>query len=319
MKYLITFFSLLFLLSSCDPILMDGAGAYSPRQHKGKYDGKFEEGSTVLKEFYHMTVERTLDGKYVRKQFYPPNKQITHFESYSDKKLQTLDGPYKEWLDDGRIYKEGQFVNGKPEGEWKYYSLQGGYLQSYGKYISGQKTDVWKYQSKEGKVNAEYNFENGKKNGAYKLFDKDGKLVEEGIYTNDERTTQNILIEKVDRKEKFKVVEQMPMFKNVNCEALTDEKERKKCGETEMLKFIYSNIKYPRLARAEGIEGQALVSFVVDKEGKVTERKVHRGLCLDVANEVSRIVDMMPNWNPGIQNGKPVKVWFNLPVKFKLQ
>jgi len=317
MKYLITFFSIIILFSSCDPLLMDTSGVSNP-VHKGKYDGKFEEDSTVLKEFYHMTVERTQDGKYVRKQFYPPNKQITHFESYLDKRLKTLDGPYKEWLDDGRIFKEGQFINGQSEGEWKYYSVHFGYLQSFGNYKTGQKHGLWKNQSKEGKVNAEYNFINGKKHGAYKLFDKDGKVVEEGIYTNDERTTQNILIEKEDRKEKFKVVERMPMFKNANCETLTDEEERKKCGETEMLKFIYSNIKYPRLARREGVEGLALVGFVVDKEGKVTERKVYRGLCLDVANEVSRIVDMMPDWTPGTQKGEPVKVWFNLPVKFKL-
>ena len=319
MKYLIAVICFVFLMTSCDPSIMDPAGTYQSKQYKGKYDGKFEEGSTVLKEYYHMTVERTQDGKYLRKQFYPPNKQLTHFQTFSDKSLKTLDGKYKEWLDDGDVFKEGQFVNGKMEGEWKFYSLEGRHLASYGKYKEGEKTGLWTYKRKDGTTSSEYNYQNGKQHGVYKIFDKEGTLAEEGIYTNGERTTQNFIIQPEDRKEQYKIVERMPMFKEPSCDNLKDEKERKKCGETAMLKFIYGNIKYPRLAREEGIEGQALVSFVVDKEGKVIDRKVHRGLCLDVANEVSRIVDMMPNWNPGMQKDKPVKVWFNLPVKFKLE
>lgn len=317
MKYLVALLSLVIFISSC--AVMSTDQQYQLKQYRGKYEGQFEKDSKVLKQFYHHTLERTQDGKYVRKQFYPPNKQITHFETYSDNRLRTLDGKYKEWLDNGDVFIEGQFVNGKAEGEWKYYDFHDGYFESFGNFKAGKKTGLWKHLFKEGKVRAEYNFVNGKKQGAYKLFNKEGSVFEEGIYTNDELTTQNILIQPKDREEEFKIVEQMPRFHSPKCEDLTDKVELKKCGETEMLKFIYSNIKYPRFARKEGIEGKALVSFVIDKDGKVIDLKVRRGICLDISSEVSRVVGMMPNWNPGIQRDKPVKVRYNLPVKFNLQ
>jgi protein TonB len=67
-----------------------------------------------------------------------------------------------------------------------------------------------------------------------------------------------------------------------------------------------------------GIEGQVFVSFVVDSEGKISEVTTIKGISADCDKEAVRVVQMMPPWKAGKQNGKPVKVRFVLPIKFKL-
>ena len=109
----------------------------------------------------------------------------------------------------------------------------------------------------------------------------------------------------------------MPKFPG--CENEGDEAAKKKCAQGKMLKFIYANIKYPAIARENGVEGTCVIRFVVDKQGNITIPEVVRDIGAGCGAEALRVVNMMPKWNPGKQRGRPVKVQFNLPVKFKLQ
>lgn len=116
----------------------------------------------------------------------------------------------------------------------------------------------------------------------------------------------------------FTIVQQMPRFPG--CEdGAGDDAEKKKCAEKKMLEFIYKNIKYPSIARENGIEGMVVVSFVVDKLGNITDPKILRDLGGGCGKEALRIVQSMPKWTPGRQRNQPVKVQFNLPVRFKLE
>ncbi len=115
----------------------------------------------------------------------------------------------------------------------------------------------------------------------------------------------------------FKVVEEMPKFPG--CESAGDEAAKKQCANKKMLEFIYKNIKYPAIARENGVEGTCVVRFVIDKSGKITVPEVVRDIGAGCGAEALRVVKMMPTWNPGKQRGRAVKVQFNLPVKFKLQ
>lgn len=120
----------------------------------------------------------------------------------------------------------------------------------------------------------------------------------------------------------FKVVEDMPRFPGCENKGL-GKAELKKCAEDEMLKFIYGNIKYPAVARENGIEGRAILQFVVEKDGTVQNIKVLRDPGGGTGKEAERVVKMMNSmgqkWIPGKQRGKPVKVQYTLPVSFKLQ
>lgn len=83
-------------------------------------------------------------------------------------------------------------------------------------------------------------------------------------------------------------------------------------------KFLAKNMKYPAVARRMGTEGSVFVSFVIDKEGNISNLEVIKGLSAECDREAIRVIQQMPPWKPGKQNGKPVRCRFVLPIKFKL-
>ncbi len=115
----------------------------------------------------------------------------------------------------------------------------------------------------------------------------------------------------------FKVVEEMPAFPG--CEHIADKVQRKECVDQKLLEFIYSNIKYPAIARENGVEGVVVITFVVEKDGRITDARILRDIGAGCGQEALRVVNMMPKWNPGKQRGRPVRVQFNLPIRFKLE
>lgn len=106
-----------------------------------------------------------------------------------------------------------------------------------------------------------------------------------------------------DAEEIFTVVEQQPEFAG---------------GYEAMLNFIRKNMVYPATARRMQIDGTVHVSFIVSKTGAISDVKVLRGIQKDCDNEAIRVVNLMPPWKPGTQNGKPVHVRFIMPIKFRL-
>lgn len=111
----------------------------------------------------------------------------------------------------------------------------------------------------------------------------------------------------------------MPRFKSSECESKGSKDEVKACAQQKMLEFIYKNIKYPPIARENGVEGTVVIRFVVDETGKVKEPEILRDIGAGCGAEAMRVVNMMPEWRPGQQRGRKVPVYFNLPVKFKLE
>lgn len=101
----------------------------------------------------------------------------------------------------------------------------------------------------------------------------------------------------------FDVVEVMPQYPG---------------GQTAMLQYMMKNIKYPKQAMKEGIQGRVTVSFIVEKDGRVTNVRLLRSVQSALDKEAVRVVKSMPKWSPGKHNGKPVRVRFNIPVMFKL-
>lgn len=102
----------------------------------------------------------------------------------------------------------------------------------------------------------------------------------------------------------FTVVEESPSFPG---------------GDLERIKFLQDNIRYPQMARESGIQGTVYVTFVVEKNGAVRDVRILRGIGGGCDEEAIRVINAMPNWHPGKQRGKPVRVQFNMPIKFTLQ
>lgn len=89
-------------------------------------------------------------------------------------------------------------------------------------------------------------------------------------------------------------------------------------GEQALLDYIGSNVQYPKKARKKNIQGTVYISFIVEIDGKVSTVRVLRGIGGGCDEEAVRVVSSMPAWKPGYQRGKPVRVQFNLPIRFIL-
>ncbi len=102
----------------------------------------------------------------------------------------------------------------------------------------------------------------------------------------------------------FDVVEQMPSFPG---------------GQGALMKYLSENIKYPVVAQENGVQGRVVVSFVVERDGSITDVNVVRSVDPSLDREATRVVKAMPKWIPGKQNGSAVRVKYNVPVSFRLQ
>lgn len=108
----------------------------------------------------------------------------------------------------------------------------------------------------------------------------------------------------VEEEKVFEVVEQMPMFPG---------------GQSALMKYLNENIHYPMVAQENGVQGRVVVSFVVEKNGSITDVQVVKSVDPTLDKEASRVVRAMPKWQPGKQNGQAVRVKYNVPVTFRLQ
>ena len=89
-------------------------------------------------------------------------------------------------------------------------------------------------------------------------------------------------------------------------------------GLAKLFEYLRKKLNYPKEARNKGIEGKVMVSFIIDKTGKIIDVSIIRGVHYLLDEEALRVVSNMPNWKPGTQRGKPVKVRYTLPINFKL-
>ena len=108
---------------------------------------------------------------------------------------------------------------------------------------------------------------------------------------------------KPDKNGVYSIVDEMPKFPD---------------GEQAMMKYLADNIKYPKKAKDNNIEGRVFVNFVVEKDGSISEVKVLRGIGGGCDEEAVRVINSMPKWKPGKQEGKPVRVYYTIPIFFKL-
>lgn len=108
----------------------------------------------------------------------------------------------------------------------------------------------------------------------------------------------------VDEDKVWGPVEQKPEFPN---------------GEAAMFKFLRDNIKYPSIARENNIAGTVYIGFVVNTDGSIQDVTIKRGVGGGCSEEALRVVKMMPKWSAGRQQGRPVRVSYTMPIKFKLE
>jgi periplasmic protein TonB len=110
--------------------------------------------------------------------------------------------------------------------------------------------------------------------------------------------------ENVDEAEPFVVVEEMPMFPG---------------GEVELLKYIMEHTQYPEVAKENNIQGKVIVRFCVTSKGGVDKVEILKSVDPELDKEAIRVVKTLPAFKPGKQGGKPVPVWYMVPINFTLK
>jgi protein TonB len=140
---------------------------------------------------------------------------------------------------------------------------------------------------------------------------EDEKEIEEELVIEDMEVDEDTeiefieeVVEDVVEEQIFTIVEDMPSFPG---------------GDAALMQYLGNNIKYPAIAKDAGIQGTVYVTFVVNEKGKVQDVKVLRSIGGGCDEEAIRVVENMPTWSPGKQRGKPVKVQYNLPIRFTLK
>ncbi len=110
--------------------------------------------------------------------------------------------------------------------------------------------------------------------------------------------------EEEDEQPIFVIVEDMPVFPG---------------GDMAFAKFIAHNIRYPKSAKKDRIEGRVILNFIIDRDGSVIDVKIVRGVNAEINAEAIRVIKSMPKWTPGKQRGKTVKVSYTIPITFSLK
>ena len=135
--------------------------------------------------------------------------------------------------------------------------------------------------------------------------------IDNEVEVDDQDISQEteMVFEEEEFSEPFISVEQMPMLGKCKDED---------CTQSEIMKFIARNFKYPEIAKANGIEGRVIIEFVVEKSGKVGRVKILLGLDKHVDKAAIKVVESLPIFTPGRQIGKAVPVKYTVPIKCTL-
>lgn len=147
----------------------------------------------------------------------------------------------------------------------------------------------------------------------FEIVDDDQELKNEfSIETFENMGNAEVFIPKVEVVEEVVEEEEQTIF------IVVEESASFPGGIQEMTNFIKNNLKYPQQARETGTQGKVFVTFVVERDGSLTDVKVLRDIGSGCGEEAVRVVKSMPKWKPAKQRGKPVRMQFNLPVAFTL-
>ena len=129
-----------------------------------------------------------------------------------------------------------------------------------------------------------------------KIKDEGDVLIIKDTIDNKKPKEENVKI--------FDIVEQMPEFPG---------------GQAALLKWTANNIRYPTIAEENGIQGVVVCTFVIERDGSITDVQVARSIDPSLDKEAMRVLRKMPKWKPGMMKGLPVRVLYTVPVTFKLQ
>jgi TonB family protein len=256
-----------------------------PLKLHGDYVDYFPNGNK-------MKVRRFTDGRQTGSIIeYYPNGNF-----YSKKRIKELADHNTAVLYEECSDSTGKALTKKGNGYWITYNRDFTKVTEQGKAVDGFRDSTWTIM---GSNNEQYTqqYQQGDLITHYKAAYA-ASVSDEFVDTRPPGSPDTIPPVKI-----FTSVEQMPEFPG---------------GLDALANFLRTNLQYPKEAQRNGIYGRVVVSFVVEKDGTLTNVKIARGIGGGCDEEAVRVVSISPKWKPGIQNNRPVRVAYSVPIKFTL-
>ena len=220
-------------------------------------------------------------------------------------------------------FEKCDLVNGVKHGTYEYYYKDK--LRMKGAYQNGNREGNWLFYGYDNQLYIEAMYKNDVLNGTYTLF-RNGKTYvtgtyEKGKWTLNGQSNQSEAVKfpvSGESDEFYTLVEEMPLLEleDKSCIKLA-KTEQKDCTNLNIQKYI-ATIRYPQIALENDIEGVVYIRFIVSQTGMIEEVQVVRGADKILNDASINHLSLMPNFYPGIQKGKPVKVQYVVPIRFQL-
>ncbi len=279
---------------------------YGPAYWATYYQEKLEPGARLLEVGPLYTLESSR-GLYHLRTYFFDTKTLISDEYFVDRNLDTRQGTATYYTDLGQKRKVVRYLTGTVQ------------------------DTVVEFHPANGQISGKIPYVDGKRNGVKSSYDEEGHLIELSTYKNDQLDGEVLRFESdgtLKSREIFKAGEYIPDPERDTVEVIQSLPEYRcspkfsafpNCAERTLQSYLASNVRYPSDAFKYGIQGKAVISFVVGKDGQVSDINVERGICASIQRECIRIVKGMEVWKPGMSGDHPVKVRFTLPINFRLE
>jgi TonB family protein len=291
-------------------------GQYENNEKEGLWLGFAKNGMIISKDHYENNEKEGVslifakNGTLISNGYYKNNKKDRLWECFSE---------------NGRILSKGEYLKGNRTGSWVFYDDSGSmtdksnYLDgkldgeelrwykdtliSIGHYESGEKDGHWKTWYRNRKMNQTGGYNIGKRQGEWKFYFKSGNLAALEEYVDGEAMNVNWFSETGESVEPIAPYELSPKFPG---------------DEYGMALHIQETFEYPGLARELGEQGTVWVEFKIYPDGAIRDVKVVVSVSSSIDTEVLRVIELMPNWIPGLDHNRKMPIRFTLPIRCRL-
>jgi TonB family protein len=240
----------------------------------------------IFSAFYSFTFSTSLILCAQDTLYYDKNNKITEDKELATSyRLHTVTEKgeiYRHYKMDGTLYKENIYT----------------YLTNK---LKIDTLEVSKLYTK-NKLYWERPLKNGKSHGHFVVYWENGKLKRKDKYANG-KFIKGVCYDESGKKIPYYEFERLPEFPG---------------GMTKLYEYLSSDLKYPEDARQLGVQGQVLVDFAITIDGSIVEVKVKTPFFESLDKEAIRVVSEMPKWKPGMQDGKLVRVYYQIPIRFTI-
>lgn len=285
-------FSFLFLIAS-DLSAQDTITIY--------YDKDWKKSKSQF-YFYYRKIYLDENGLWQARDFYK-NGNLQMSGTYLNKKSTKRHGFFTYYFSNGQIEYSGEYRNSKRFGEWNWWSKEGMLTKLYMYNEKGDLDGVCKWWYEDGVLDSEISYKEGVQEGESRFYFKNGQISSSEVYSDG------------------KIIS-VEMWNEDGSEAPTNGLETNQepqypGGSDAMNRFIQKNIVYPPAAIEQNISGTVYIKFVVGNTGEIEDVAVIKKVHPLLDEEALRVVKLMPNWSPGRQHNRPVRVKYTIPINFK--